>query len=266
MNIAYQTDSLRDYYSNNRNTWDQFYPSERWVFERVLGSANAGQHVLDIGCATGGLAHALSERYPIKKYTGVDINPGVIEFAKHDESHQGKGRSFFCGDVCDPQISSFLREENLEAGAYSDVISLGCADFNIEPMKIISSCWEQVRPGGNFILSLRMTSGAGVNSIEQSYQYISFSSDGANEDEEKANYAVFNFQEAMSIFTSLSPTPSALLGYGYWGAPSIAARTPYEQILFSVFSLRKPAVGESVASMQTELHFPIDLYSHREKQ
>lgn len=260
MNIAYQSENLRDYYRNNRREWLELYPSERWVFEKLFNKGSESAEILDVGCATGGLARALSEKFSISSYTGVDINPGVIEYANSEQINDGIPRSFFCGDVCDPEVAAFLRTGNLSNSAYSHVIALGCADFNIEPMKIISSCWQQVRAGGEFILSLRLTPEEGVNDIEKSYQYISFATEGATENEEKANYAVFNFQDAMRVFAALEPKPSFILGYGYWGAPSIAARTPHDKVVFSVLSLRKPS-GEEGEETKTELHFPLDLYS-----
>ncbi len=260
MNIAYQTENLRDYYSKNRKEWSELYPSERWVFEKVLSGKEDGAEILDVGCATGGLASALAEKFSLASYTGVDINPGVIEYAKGDKNTAEMERSFFCGDVCDPEVATFLKQGNLTTNGYSHVVALGCADFNIEPRKIISSCWEQVRPGGEFILSLRLTPAEGVNDINSSYQYISFSAEGATGEEEIANYAVFNFRHAMQIFSSLSPQPAFVLGYGYWGAPSIAARTPHTQVVFSVLSLKKPHEGQDTA-MSSELHFPADLYT-----
>ncbi|HJM82993.1 MAG TPA: hypothetical protein QF720_05315 [Nitrospinota bacterium] len=39
---------------SHRRCWDEFYPSEQTIFEKVNGEGEFG-HLLDVGCATGGL-------------------------------------------------------------------------------------------------------------------------------------------------------------------------------------------------------------------
>ena len=57
-NIAYRTNQISEYFSANRWKWDEFYPSEKWIFGQVAGSKRAMDRVLDVGCAAGGLASA----------------------------------------------------------------------------------------------------------------------------------------------------------------------------------------------------------------
>ena len=84
-------------------------------------------------------------------------------------------------------LAGDITELNLP-GQYDVVVSLSCADWNIETHKIIEACWERVRAGGYLVMSLRLTEGAGVNDIRTSYQYINFS--GQDTEAEVANYVV----------------------------------------------------------------------------
>lgn len=52
-------------------------------------------HGVDLGCATGALLAALSERYPAAKLTGVDISPVLLERARR----RAPGVSFVEADV-----------------------------------------------------------------------------------------------------------------------------------------------------------------------
>ena len=61
-NIEYKSREIQDYYSCNRSTWEEFYPSERWVFTKLAGSEGFLGDVLDVGCACGGLGAALSQQ------------------------------------------------------------------------------------------------------------------------------------------------------------------------------------------------------------
>src|SRR2546425_712588 len=95
--MAYKTGQIARFYQTNRVQWEQFYPSERFIFEQVADRFGPPKTVLDAGCAAGGLGRALQERFgTIKAYTGVDINSQVIAAAgQRAESWQ----KFICGDV-----------------------------------------------------------------------------------------------------------------------------------------------------------------------
>src|ERR1700676_4995672 len=92
-NIAYQTDQLVRYFSRNRIAWPQFYESERVIIDGL--NLDAGRSVLDIGCGCGGLGLALRERYGVRNYTGVEINPLAAEAA----GRMNPQAEFLCGDI-----------------------------------------------------------------------------------------------------------------------------------------------------------------------
>ena len=81
-NIEYTSKELLEFYSRHRQTWNEFYLSERTVFERVAEKQGSFGHILDVGCAGGGLGRALSERFQLRSYTGIDIHEGIIAWAR----------------------------------------------------------------------------------------------------------------------------------------------------------------------------------------
>lgn len=225
-NIRYSSDEILKFYSASRQSWDELYPSERRVFEIVGGKKASLGDLFDVGCACGGLGKALSERFKLNSYTGIDIHKPSIDWAK---SHCGLKwpATFIAGDII----------EHAPKASYDTVVSLGCADWNVETAKIITACWKGVKPGGHLIISLRLTPGTGINDIAKSYQMINFS--GRDEKPETANYVVLNYKEATETLKALSPRPELIGAYGYWGKPSSMAVTPFEKIVFSVFYLRR---------------------------
>lgn len=240
-NIRYASSELVRYYCENRNTWDRLYQSEKVIFtsEESLGV------VLDVGCACGGLLSALSEKKLLDGYTGVDINQEMIEWAVMNQVGDIPFR-FIYGDVLEVDFE----------GSFDTVISLSCADWNVETNNILDKCWSLVKPGGNFIVSLRLTNQDTINDIENSYQFIDFS--GIGENKERANYVVFNWQEGIRMLCNLAPRPCKIQAYGYWGNPSQTAITKYNDLVFAVLRVHKPATTANSLT-QLMLDFPADL-------
>jgi SAM-dependent methyltransferase len=239
-NISYRSSGLAKYFAGYRDKWTDFYPSERWVIERVAVESKGLGRVLDVGCASGGLGRALAGRKLLKSYAGIDINPQVIEAASADSSLRGS--RFERGDI--------LKAKTFRGESFDTVFNLSCADWNVETAHIIGASWRKVAPGGRLIISLRLTPGRGVNDIRRSYQPITGG-------EDIANYAVFNVREALRLFADL-PGAGRLLGYGYWGKPSRTAVTPYRALVFAVFALRKGK--EDPAAPSLELRLPLSLF------
>jgi len=245
-NLRYKSSQIQTYYSCNRCRWEDFYPSEKWVFTKLAGEQRFLGDVLDVGCACGGLGAALTQTFQLRSYTGVDIHQEAIAWAEKERQL--------------PVPTTFLAADILELnlGATFDlVVSLGCADWNIESEKIIEACWGHVKAAGHLVLSLRLTPGPGVNDIHTSYQAINFS--GQETTPELANYVVFNFSEILQLMQSLRPKPGLIGAYGYWGKPSPTAVTPFERLVFAVFYLRK-GNGDANHHTQGEFNLPLDLF------
>ncbi len=245
-NIVYKSSQIRDFYKTHRQNWDEFYPSEKCVFEKLFTMRGTLGNLLDVGCACGGLGRTLYERSFITSYTGIDINSESIEFASKNIK-LSVPLQLISGDI----VTWSIKE------CYDTVVSLSCADWNIETEKIIQSCWDRVNDNGYFVISLRLTPEKSINDIEKSYQYIDFT--GTEKKPEIANYVVFSFQDIMQTFISLNPQPFSIGAYGYWGKPSHTAVTIYNKIVFAVFYLRKSAKKED-NEIQCEFSLPIELF------
>ena len=94
--------------------------------------------------------------------------------------------------------------------------------------------WKKVKPGGYFILSLRITDQPSINDINKSYQYINYN--GIKKGE-IAPYVIFNLNEIMKLFLSLDLM--GIKAYGYEKNVSSVAVTDYKKLCFTVFALQK---------------------------
>jgi len=246
-NIEYRTKEILKYYSSNRQRWEDFYPSERWVFRKIGGKKKTLGDILDVGCACGGLGVALNEKFEISSYTGIDIHKDAIKWAINKQK------------LTVP--TTFMAEDIIEAdldNQYDMVVSLSCADWNLETNKIIRTCWKRVKPEGYFVISLRLTPEQGINDIKKSYQYINFSGDEG--EQEVANYVVFNFREAILTMNELSPSPELIGAYGYWGNSSSTAVTPFNKLVFAVFYIKKSEHHDSDRNVMCEFNLPVELF------
>jgi SAM-dependent methyltransferase len=221
-NISYQTDQLARYFVQNRVAWEQFYESERVIIEQL--NLDGRRTILDIGCGCGGLGLALRERFGVRKYTGVEINPQAAAIG----STMNPDARILSGDILE------LRKGELGADGFDVVFSLSCVDWNVCFDEMLAAAWSMVLPGGHLVATFRLTDGEGCNDLGRSYQYINF--DGVREGE-CAPYVVINARSLLRRLRDFQP--GEIRGFGYWGAPSKTAVTPYERLCFSAFSIRK---------------------------
>jgi len=240
-NIVYQTGEIARYFTRNRIQWHQFYDSERVIIERLhLGHDHK---ILDIGCGCGGLGLALRERFGITDYTGVEINASAAEAGRI----MNPSAQILCGDILDLS-SNALHEKRFDV-----VFSLSCVDWNIRFSDMLAVGWNQVLPGGYLVATFRLTAEEGCSDFERSYQYINF--DGILEGE-RASYVVLNANGLMQQLISFNP--SEINAYGYWGAPSASAVTPYERLCFTAFSIQKRNTDD-VSALRHRLELPAEI-------
>jgi SAM-dependent methyltransferase len=239
-NLVYHTDQLARHFARNRVAWSQFYESERVIIGRL--DLDSQKTVLDIGCGCGGLGLALRERFGIENYTGVEINEAAAEAGRL----LNPAAKILCGDILDLSASE-LRERR-----FNVVISLSCVDWNVRFAAMLAAAWDHVLPGGHLIATFRLVDAQGCDDPQRSYQYINF--DGKREGE-RAAYIVLNARELGQELMAFDP--SEINAYGYWGAPSVTAVTPYKRLCFSAFSIRKRS-GDTRAS-RFDLSLPAEI-------
>lgn len=245
-NIKYASRQISEFYSSHRQSWNELYPSEKWAFEKVAGDEKMLGDVLDAGCACGGLGSALSEKFTLNSYTGIDINEDAIDWANRYRKLSVPAR-FISGDIIKEELND----------QYDTVVSLSCADWNIETARIINTCWKSVKREGYFVITLRLTTAQGINDIKKSYQYINYSEKEKNP--EIANYVVFNFKDALKVIKELSPPPELIGAYGYWGRPSPTAVTLFDKLIFAAFYIKK-AAEDSTKNIQAEFDLPVEVF------
>ncbi|MCB1144837.1 MAG: class I SAM-dependent methyltransferase [Leptospiraceae bacterium] len=240
-NIQYNSSLLSNYFQTFRVKWDQFYPSEQKIITDL--DPNKDSKILDIGCGCGGLGLALSGKFGVKDYTGIDINEDAIQKGK-ELSPQSK---LISGDIL--QIS----EDKIGSEKFDIVFSLSCVDWNLEFKKMLDASWNYVKEGGYLVSTFRLTTGESLFKLEDSFQYINF--DGKLEGE-KAAYVVLNFSELCNLLFEYSP--EEVNAYGYWGKPSSTAVMKYSSLCFAAFAIKKQK-SLNKNNLNLNLDLPLEL-------
>lgn len=240
-NLVYQTDQLVRYFKKNRVTWKQFYESERVIIKQL--HLDRHHTILDIGCGCGGLGLALAEQFGTEGYIGVESNT-LAAAAGQVMNPRGQ---ILCGDILD------LSRDVLHEKRFDVVFSLGCVDWNIRFSDILATAWNHVLPGGYLVSTFRLTTEEGCSDFEKSYQYINY--DKILEGE-RASYIVLNAKSLMQQLIDFNT--SEINAYGYWGAPSATAVTPYDRLCFAAFSIRKRKT-DNVDALRCYLNLPTEI-------
>lgn len=84
--------------------------------------------------------------------------------------------------------------------------------------------------------------------MTRSYQYINY--DDVREGE-CAAYVALNARDF--IQTAIKFDPAEINAFGYWGAPSATAVTPYEKLCFAAFSIQKKQDDSEVPRLRLNL-------------
>ena len=237
-NLQYKTDKISNYFSENRIKWDEFYPSERELFQSIDLFPN--DKVLDIGCGCGGLGLALAEKFDISCYTGIDINSAAVAVGKK----LNPKATLIEGDILE------ISETNLKNKYFDLVCSLSCIDWNIQFKEMLLAAWQRVKPGGKFVATFRLSVGKGCDDIKLSYQYIDYEGKKIGE---LAPYVVLNFENLMTDLQSFNP--AEIKAFGYWGKPSVTAVTPYKSLCFVAYSIKKRQQFDHTPT-QVDLNLP----------
>ena len=240
--IAYQFEAMAKFYSTNRNTWNDFYPSEKLMIKRVMERVNTPK-VLDMGGATGGLGHALTEKWKLAEYVCLDINEASISEGRSKASLIQCPSRFIVGDATDLESTD----------SFDIVYSLSCADWDIKPYNILRSCWKQVEKGGYLLFSARLTDQKTVTDINQSFQYCTHVDSDLGKSQ-IANYVIFNYIDLINFFCNLDT--ESIEAYGDWGLTPPSANTVYEKVVFSVFLIRKDQKNSKTRFTDIKLDLP----------
>lgn len=98
--------------------------------------------ILEIGCGTGTILKYIDKKIELD-YTGYDINPKYINFAKKKYGNRG---NFYCENV---------RQSSVHGNKFDIVLAIAIFHHldDFESQKVIELAWDTLKIKGRFILS-----------------------------------------------------------------------------------------------------------------
>lgn len=113
------------------------------------GEAMRFAHAVDLGCGTGLMARALTDR--CAAFTGVDLSAGMLKVAEAS----GLYRRLACGELL-----AFLRAEPAASCDLVLAADVFCYVPDLAP--VFAEVWRVLQPGGVFAFSIQTHAGEGV--------------------------------------------------------------------------------------------------------
>ena len=138
LSIREFTEAARAYDSNHAGIYEMCrddYPQMLAELEKEPFDA-----VLDVGCGTGAVLALLHEKYPDRRYVGLDLTPEMIEVAR---TKVAPGMEFVVGDA-----------ENLpfDEASFDAVLCSNSFHHYPNPAAFLAGALRVLRPGGRLIL------------------------------------------------------------------------------------------------------------------
>ena len=219
---AWGLPKVLDYFQTARSKTEMVYPSE-WFFLKDL--MVEGMSVLDIGCAQGGFASVLGEHLSSFDYTGVDINPQMIEHAseKHPE------HTFHCIEETNFSVLGDAR--------FDLVMVLGILHLHEAWRDTLSGAWA--RTSGHLLFDLRETPNPTIEDIEISCFRMDFHGGDEGHHETRLPYNIINSAEALQTVIDTCPEAGRTSHYGYLHPISHVAEGPYGQVMANSYCIER---------------------------
>lgn len=210
-----------DFFDNHRHTTEEVYQSE-WFF--LKGLLFEGMTILDVGCAQGGFAGVVGEHLQNFQYTGVDINPVMIDKAKQRHSkHQ-----FYCVPEADLSL--------LQQQTYDLVIVLGILHLHEKWRETLKQAWAHTKK--TILFDLRESCEPSIEDKSQAYFTMEMNNGGKNS-AAILPYNIINTSEALQTAKVSCADHQVLKRYGYLHQPSEHSVTPIKDVMASVYCIQR---------------------------
>lgn len=217
---AWASSDSVDFFTRERRTTDDLYPSEKIFLPDAVERASS---VLDVGCACGGFASIMRTFNPSVRYTGIDIVPEMLAHAGAENSD-------------DTFVVAAGHALPFKDRAFDLVHCSGAVHLNSRYQELIADMWRVTDREALF--DMRLTDGP---SMEGSFR-IDFNDIGEGG---ILPYHVVNLDEARTLIDGLPNAPARVRLAGYWHPASGNADLPEDTTVIMAFLLLQRSSPEN---------------------
>ena len=218
---AYGEDkSSLNYWKNNRNKFNDLYPSEKHFLYPAL---KLSKLVLDVGCAAGGSFNFCKEVNSSINYTGIDISKSLIDIAK---KLYPKG--------------TFIKYNGHQIIFKKDMFDLVFSIGVLHHLRHWRSMIKQsVQCSSNLIIfDVRLTPNNTIDNSQKYYQKIIFNNK-LNSDV-AIPYLVINIDSFVKFIEECFGSGNFRVeSYGYYSKPTPLVNIPYKKVFMCCIKIEK---------------------------
>ncbi len=136
---------MTDFYNSIASNYDAVFPTKPPQVSFVVDRVKPGGRIIDVGCATGGLAVALASKG--FRLTGIDLDASMVDLARGKAEHAGVNVDFQAADMTALPFD----------GPFDGVVCLGNTLVHLKETSV-SKFLEWVRqsltPDGTFVFQI----------------------------------------------------------------------------------------------------------------
>jgi 2-polyprenyl-3-methyl-5-hydroxy-6-metoxy-1,4-benzoquinol methylase len=121
-----------------------------------------GIRVLDIGCGSGRIVNRLSSLFPNSWFTGMDLSPEAIGYARREAAKSGlRNTEFIIKDLSD-------FDETAPAGRYDFVTSFDAIHDQAKPLNVLKGIFRTLKNDGVYL----MQDISGTGNLEEDKEHL----------------------------------------------------------------------------------------------
>jgi SAM-dependent methyltransferase len=199
----WDTKFIQDKYKDLKY-WKGIFSSEEYFWEKV---GRPGMKVLDIGCASGNLFHALKERFGQVEYVGIDGSASLIDRAKELTSEA----KFVTKDI-------FALDQVEFKEKFDVVVATGVWQHEPKYKELLDIMLSYAKDGGHILFDVKLFhEHKTLDDINIAY---------GDHGDHKVYYIIFNYQDFINLIKNKLDVLQNIEFYGYDTEVNFSVRLP----------------------------------------
>lgn len=229
----WETKFIQDKYQDLKY-WQGIFRSEEYFWEKI---GRPGMKVLDIGCATGNLFHALKERFGQIEYVGIDGSTSLINRAKELTNEA----TFINQDI-------FAVENQALQGKFDVVVATGVWQHEPRYQELLDLMLSCTKAGGFILFDIKLFHmHKTLSDIKLAY---------GDHGDHKVYYIIFNYQDFISLLKNKLNILQQVNFFGYYTDVNFSVRLPEtvkEKVCSSHVLLQKKVKSDDLFTKEINL-------------
>jgi len=220
----WETKFIQDKYKNLKY-WGGVFRSEQYFWEKI---GRGGMRVLDVGCATGNLFHALRERFGEVEYVGVDGSESLVKRANELTNEA----TFINKNI-------FELDKNYFKEKFDVVVATGVFQHEPRYKELMDLMLDHAKEGGHILFDIKLFhTNKTLDDIDDTY---------GDHGDHRVYYIILKYQDFLATIKRQINHLAKVEIFGYYAGVNSTVRLPKkinEEVCSSHVLLQKKKDGD----------------------